>query len=143
MCLEFILPLIILLFCYGRILWILTKRIDSNFNNSGNKVDTFQIARTNTIKTLLIVALCFIICWCNNQVYYLMYNIGYKIDWNGTYYKFTVLMVFLNCTVNPFIYILKYQDFQKALKKLLCCEKNKAREDFNTQRSNISTISST
>ena len=103
-CIQFIIPLVVLLYCYGRILWILTRRIDSHM---GSQTDTFQVARTNTIKTLLIVALCFIICWSNNQIYYLMFNLGHGLDWNGVYYKFTVLMVFLNCTVNPFIYLLK------------------------------------
>ena len=119
---QFLIPLIILVYCYGRIVWILTRRIDSKLNNISTAKtgpDTFQTARNNTIKTLLIVALCFIICWSNNQVYYTMYNLGFKVDWNGVYYKFTVLMVFLNCTVNPFIYLVKYKDYQMALRSLL------------------------
>ena len=121
---QFLIPLIILVYCYGRIVWILTRRIDSKLNTTTNAnphADTFQTARNNTIKTLLIVALCFIICWSNNQVYYTMYNLGYKVHWNGVYYKFTVLMVFFNCTVNPFIYLVKYKDYQVALRSLLNC----------------------
>ena len=121
---QFLIPLIILVYCYGRIVWILTRRIDSKLNTTTNAnphADTFQTARNNTIKTLLIVALCFIICWSNNQVYYTMYNLGYKVDWNGVFYKFTVLMVFFNCTVNPFIYLVKYKDYQVALRSLLNC----------------------
>lgn len=138
-CIEFILPLLILLICYGRIIWILTRRIDSNFNKSGNQSDTFQLARTNTLKTFMIVALAFIICWSNNQVYYLMYNLGYRLDWTSTYYKFTVLMAFLNCTINPFIYLIKYQDFQMALKTLFCCDSQNTRNDSETQFSNSGT----
>ena len=116
---QFVIPLFVLVYCYGRILWILTRRIDSELNNTTNHTYTFQTARNNTIKTLLIVAICFVICWSNNQVYYTMYNLGYKVDWNGVYYKFTVLMVFLNCTVNPFIYLVKYKDYQVALRSCL------------------------
>ena len=132
---SFILPLLILLICYGRIIWILTRRIDSTFNNTGNKNDTFQLARTNTLKTFMIVALAFIICWSNNQVYFLMFNLGYDANWNGIYYKFTILMAFLNCTVNPFIYLMKYQDFQKAMKTFFCCDGQNNRNDFQTQLS--------
>ena len=142
-CISFILPLSILLICYGRIIWILTRRIDSNFSKTRNQNDKFELARTNTLKTLMTVALAFIICWSNNQIYYLMYNLGYHVNWNGTYYKFTVLMVFLNCTINPFIYLIKYQDFQKALKSLLCCGGQNTRNDSETQLSNSGTTVTT
>ena len=138
-CVQFIIPVLILFYCYGRILWIITKRIDSNFNRNVTQTDMFQAARNQTIKLLVIVALFFVICWSNNQVYYLMYNLGYGIDWNGTYYQFTVLMVFLNCTINPFIYIVKYKDYQEALRNLLCCTKQqKGENELNTSLSRIS-----
>ena len=90
--------------------------------NIGNtNEDKFQLARKNIIQTLLIVGLCFIICWSQNQVEYLMYNLGYPIDFSTNYHKFTVLMVFINCTVNPFIYLIKYRDYQEAFKKLYHC----------------------
>ena len=108
-----------MIYCYGRILWVLTRRIDSTLNDTVNKGDTFLLARKNTIKSFILVAVCFTICWAFNVVFNLKFFIGYKVDWSGTYYKFTILMVFLNCTVNPFIYLIKYQDFQKALKKSL------------------------
>ena len=112
-------------------MWVLTRRISSNL--SGVKNDKFEIARTNTIKTLLLVALCFVICWSNNQVYYLMYNLGFNVDWNSSFYQSTVVMAFLNCTINPFIYLAKYQDFQTALK--LFCGCGKSRDSRNTELS--------
>ena len=56
---QFIGPLIILVYCYGRIVWVLTRRIDSSLdnsegNNSSNNLkinNTFLLARANTIKT--------------------------------------------------------------------------------------------
>ena len=111
----------------------LTRRIDSSLdnserNNSSNNLEinnTFLLARANTIKTFLMVGISFFICWVNDEVYYLMYNLGYDTDWNGIYFKFCVIMVFLNCTVNPFIYLIKYQDYQLALKIFLGCNYNK------------------
>ena len=148
---QFIMPLIILVYCYGRIVWILTRRIDTDIHVVGtasesnisydktkvNRRDKFQLARRNTIKTFLLVGICFIICWSNNQVYYLMYNVGYDVNWNGIYYQFTVLMVFLNCTINPFIYLTKYQDYQRALMKLFGRKKQKFGDDYEKQ-SNLS-----
>ena len=144
---QFFIPLMVLVICYGKIVWVLTRRINTDLikpksamNDSENvsnptdyaKImtqatdtgkDKFQLARRNTIKTLLIVACCFIICWSQNQVRYLMFNCGYDLDFNSTYHQFTILMVFLNCTVNPFIYLFKYRDYQEALKKCLHCNK--------------------
>ena len=93
----FILPLIILVYCYGRIVWVLYRRVNTNTTESqSNLGDKFLLARKNTIKTFLLVGLCFIICWIQNQIYYFMYNLGYDIDWNSAYYKYSVLMIFLN-----------------------------------------------
>ena len=128
---TFLVPLIILIYCYVRIVWILTGRIDSKIGGIAAKNDKFEIARTNTIKTLLLVALCFVICWSSNQIYYLMYNFGFSVNWNSTFYQFTVILVFLNCTINPFIYLAKYQDFQTALKS--CCGYRKSTDGRNTE----------
>ena len=118
----FILPLTILVYCYGRIVWVLHSRIGNNTSESqSNLDDKFELARKNAIKTFLLVGLCFILCWIQNQVYYLMYNLGYDISLSGPYFNYTILMIFLNCTVNPFIYLIKYDDYQKALKNFMCC----------------------
>ena len=45
-----------------------------------------------------------------------MYFLGYDVDWNGLYYKFCIGMVYINCTINSFVYLIKYQDYQRALK---------------------------
>ena len=89
--LIFILPLIILVYCYGRIVWVLHRRINTNTTESqSNLGDKFLLARKNTIKTFLLVGLCFIICWSQNQVYYLMFNCGFDADWNSIYYTYTI-----------------------------------------------------
>ena len=105
--------------------------------------DKFQLARRNTIKTLLIVGCGFIICWIQNQVSYLLYNLGYPPDFNGTYFQYTVLTGFLNCTVNPFIYLAQYKDYQMALKLCLRCNAEISKHsDGYSQQSYISNSNS-
>ena len=151
---QFILPLIILIYCYGRIVWVLTRRIDKSSmiiatvtsprNRMEDQIrDKFQLARTNTIKTFLLVGLCFIICWSNDQIYFLMYNLGYEANFNSIYWKFNVLMVFVNCTVNPFIYLIKYRDYQQALREFCGCRKQEDREESETKRSTVYTSETT
>ena len=163
MFIQFFGPVMVLIICHGKIVWVLTRRINTDLMknksttvNSDNicgptvnartvtqVVDTgkdkFQLARRNTIKTLLIVGLCFIMCWSQNQIIYFMHNCGYKLNFNSTYFNFTILMVFINCTVNPFIYLIKYRDYQKALKIFFHC--NKMQRNDNTLTS--STMSMT
>ena len=160
MFIQFFIPVLVLIFCYGKIVWVLTRRINTNLlktksemgnsdNTTGPEVkaktirqivdnakDKFQTARRNTIKTLLIVGLCFIICWSQNQVLYFMYNCGYDLNFNSTYLNFTVLMVFLNCTVKPFIYLVKYRDYQEALKTFFQC--SESGNKFNSSLMSIS-----
>ena len=80
----------------------------------------FELARNNVIKTLFIVVFFILICYLGIEVLFICYNLGYKVDWNSGYYKFTVIMVFLNCTINPFIYLINYKDFQTALMRQFC-----------------------
>ena len=74
-----------------------------------------------------------------------MYNIGYKADWNSTFYQFTVVMVFINCTINPFIYLAKYQDFQTALKSFCGCRKSPDCKDteMNFGQASLSVVGTT
>ena len=137
--LKVLLPLIILIFCYGKIVWILSRRLDFNTNSGNLHSDKFQLAKTNTIKTMFLVALFFIIYLSNDEIYFLMTNLGFKAGWNSLYYKFTMVMTFFNCTVNPFIYLFKYQDFHKALKKSLGCTNFNNVEESETRCSTITT----
>ena len=148
-CIQFIGPVIILIYCYGRIAWILTKRIDSNLENTrstSNVEDAikskFLKARNNTIKTVLLVGICFIICWINDEVYYLMYNLGYDADWNGTYFKFCVAMIYLNCTVTPIVYLISYQDYHRALREFCFKSKTHSRDVESTSSVSTNTYSS-
>ena len=139
---EFLIPFLILALCYGRILWMLPRRMDSNLDTRTNQSDTFQVARRNTIKTFLLVGVFFVICWSSSKIYYLMYSFGSKPDWDGTFYKFAVIMAFGNCTINPFIYLIKYKDYQKALKSCFSCGKRDSRKTTNQTPGNRSISSS-
>ena len=91
-----------------KIVWMLTRRINidlitdkSKGSNTGQLSDTgvkvkaitkdehkdkFQLARRNTIKTLLLVGLCFIICWSQNQVLYLMHTTDTEFSVTDLFY---------------------------------------------------------
>ena len=158
---QFFIPVMVLIICYGQIIWVLTRRVNTDLMENKSKSTTdncdttinvstitksvdpgkekFQLARRNTIKTLLIVGLCFIICWSQNEILFFMYNCGYDIQFNSVYFDFTLLMVFINCTVNPFIYLIKYRDYQEALRKFFHSDKDQGMS--NSLDSSIKSIS--
>ena len=140
---EFLIPFLILTLCYGRILWMLSRRMNFNLDNRSSQSETFQVARRNTIKTFLLVGVFFVICWSSSKIYYLMYSFGFKPNWDGTFYKFAVIMAFGNCTINPFIYLMKYKDYQKALKSCLMCCHRDGNKTTNQKPSNISSSGTT
>ena len=140
---QFFVPLIILTFCYGRIIFVLSKRASSNHDRKESKNDQFELAKRNTINTFLIISVCFVICWTNSRVFYLMFNLGYGFDWESTYSTFATLMAFGNCTINPFIYLIKYRDYQTALKSCLFCKQRGRGGNKEHQQDTIGTSLST
>ena len=118
---EFLVPLVILVYCYGRILWVIRARIGSKMGSEDAHTVKFELARNNVIRTLFIVSFFFVICFLGSEVHYILYGLGFEVKWSGEGYKFTVCMLFLNCTINPFIYLINYKDFQRALMRQLCC----------------------
>ena len=117
-------------------------------NNLSNQNITFEVARRNTLKTFVLIGVSFIICWGPDQIYFLLYNLGFEmnIGINSSFIKFVIFFVFLNCTINPFIYIIKYKDYQVALRKLCKCRSTGEREHLELKSSSnnisVATISS-
>ena len=54
---------------------------------------------------------------------YLLFLFGYPLDFESVYWDVIVQMVFLNCTINPFIYLVKSKDFQNALGEFLASKR--------------------
>ena len=127
---QYIIPLFVLVFAYGSIIYVLHRKagdgVGHTASHGANNRELLMIkARTNVIKTLVIVAVCFIVCWGPNQLLFLIYNTGVDVDYNSWYYHWTVMMTFLNCCVNPIIYTFKYEEFKHCLWHMLCGDKSK------------------
>ncbi|XP_038046735.1 beta-1 adrenergic receptor-like [Patiria miniata] len=86
------------------------------FYEAGEPGESLMRARRNTFKTLLIVCAAFIICWTPNQIFFFLSNLGLKVDFSSPIFYITIGMVALNSCLNPFIYAIKYKQFQKGLK---------------------------
>ena len=49
-----------------------------------------------------------------------LFVIGYYKDLSGYYYLSSVLVMLLNQSVNPYIYCIRYKEFQIQMKMLFC-----------------------
>ena len=74
-------------------------------------------AKRNVAKTLAIVTACYFICWLPNQIYVILYLTG-VIPAFGDIFGLTVILAFINCCINPIIYIGKYDAFRTGLSLL-------------------------
>ncbi|KAI0213807.1 Cholecystokinin receptor [Lamellibrachia satsuma] len=77
-------------------------------------------AKKNVLKMLTYVTASYFICWIPNKIYIIMYMLGITSDF-GIIYQSTVILVFINCCINPIIYIAKYNAFKMALTALFRC----------------------
>ena len=156
--LALFIPVLLLTFIYGRIAWILARKLDNDIltdkrdgdqsqrghNTVNSATDmrkkNYELAKRNTIKILVLVGVCFIICWSGNQIWLLLFNFGWQVNWDSPAYQFFVLMICVNCTINPFIYLAQYKEYQNALKELIC-GKRKSRSLNENQSNDTSVIS--
>ncbi|XP_038046736.1 prolactin-releasing peptide receptor-like [Patiria miniata] len=120
---TYCLPVSIMLVVYIHITVVLKKgagRIQPGPAAAGPSTEgqgeSLMRARRNTFKTLLIVCAAFIICWTPNQIFFFLFNLGVKVDFSSPIFYITIGMIALNCCLNPFIYAIKYKQFQKGLK---------------------------
>ena len=61
----------------------------------------------------------FVACWTLNEIFFFVNTIHHVIDFSGWLYHLSVVLVFANSCINPFIYAAKYRDFQTAVKRMI------------------------
>ena len=106
-------PLGVIIFSYTKIILELRKRSKARVgNNNQDARNILTRANINVIKTLIVVAIFFVICWTPVSINYALYNLG-LID-NFVNPTFDAIVV-LNLCVNPFIYCFTYERFQKQV----------------------------
>ena len=120
---QYFFPLCVFIFCYSRMAMVLHKRVGHASDSGGQHTrnESMARARSNVFKTMALVSLMFVLCWTMNQMYWFLFNLGVDVTTNSDFYNSIVAMIFINCCVNPIIYIVKYESFQKGLQHYLHC----------------------
>ena len=116
---QYFIPIIVFITCYTKIFICLRTGVQPETQPNPNEPTSQKArARRNVLKTLVIVVLCYIMCNSWNQFLFLSFNFGYHLDYESAFYNFTVIAMFTNSCINPFIYALKYKTFQKEFRKV-------------------------
>lgn len=80
-------------------------------------------------KTLLAVILAFVFCWIPRGVANLWAIFVSREDVPRALEYSSTVFVFFNAAVNPVLYGVLHQDFNRAFKQIICCEPTKAKEN--------------
>ena len=123
---AFFLPMAIHIMLYCHMVVVLRRRAAALKNghqhpthSGSDPVQKMPKAQKNLLKTMAVVTVCFFFCWSWNQLAFFFYNLGVNYDLSSDFHLFTITAVNLNSCINPFVYIVKYEEFKAAAGKLL------------------------
>lgn len=96
-------------------------------------------AAVNVIKTMALLSTAFCLLSSPNGIWYILYELNVKgVTLDSTLYHITIISVFCNCCINPFLYSFQYKEFQESA-KMLICRRCKSDQNRNTFVSTVST----
>ena len=133
----YLIPLVVLTYFYGHMLFIIRKQAQKrDSQRSGPKQDSqkkngLTFAQVNLVKTFILVAVLYMVCWTPTQLYCLLFGIkdviGMKFSnpFKDLGYKTGVALAMFNVCVNPFIYAYKFEAFKKQTARLFSRLKSK------------------
>ena len=116
---DFLIPLTVFFYCYGRIVVVVGSTRSNMADISNTLSHTTARIQTNVIRTLILVSATFIVCWTPCEINRMLLYTR-VIPFNSSYYVI-VAVAFLNAAVNPLIYAAKYQPVRKRLLNLIGC----------------------
>jgi len=126
----FLIPLIMFVYCYGRIVMVMRKqmRVMAGHNAEGSAQNASQAQsnriKWNVIKTMIIVSAFFILCWFPLNIYIVVVENPMETSEFTIGYLMTVFLPYVNISVNPFIYAIKHEGVRSVLVRMIRCRRN-------------------
>ena len=142
----FFFPFLFILSLYLSIFLHLQKMASQNHLSKGqsNQMNTMDRAKTNVLKTLVLLSSCFFLCWGWNVTLFLLFTLGVPLSFDTPFYNFSVFMININCCVNPFCYAVQYREFQEQARSIFCnCKVLSNKHGISTvENSEVQTVAS-
>ena len=117
----FVLPGVTMLVLYtvmGVFLWRSQQLQKQMTSQSVKKNDLLGKAQMNIFFTCLTLLVLFLTCWVLNRVNTMLF-LAHVVPFNRILYDVSSMLIVINSVVNPFIYTIRYDEFQLHLKMLL------------------------
>ena len=99
----------------------LSLRKSQVFQNSDSSTqsDKLHKAQMNLLQTCVILMVMFVLCWTNHVIRIILISGGYFMHLRTSYYPSTALLIVINSCLNPFVYCVRYKEFQGQVKRLI------------------------
>ncbi|XP_077984590.1 histamine H2 receptor-like [Glandiceps talaboti] len=123
---QYFVPLVVMAVAYTRCVLVLRKdpladaKVSTSAQTNTAKDKSLKMASRNVLKMLVLVFLAYAICWGPNQVMFMLYCVGVNVNIFKTYFQVFIVLGYINTAINPFIYALKYKQFQRGIKLVFC-----------------------
>lgn len=147
--LFYVLPLIVLVVFYTRIVIEIQKRENGNLgwrHGSNSSHTRRNKSRRAVIKMLVVVVATFFICWSPFHIQHLLspyltqvVDIETAIILNTALFMMSGIFYYTSCTINPIIYNLMSNRYRTAFRQTLCGKRkgNRATNGFSTARRSV------
>ena len=81
-------------------------------------------SQLNIFKTLVTISLAFFLCYTPNKVYNALSTVYTDVAFSEPAYYGSVVCVFLNVCLNPFIYATRHEQLKRRMKEMVCGKKS-------------------
>ncbi len=132
-----VLPVSLMVGCFCHMAYVMHQRSNKTAPTGGLAV-TFVRAKTSILKTLILFCITFVVCWSYNIWVWALsfFNVVDASYFTTFKFHISVLLLFLSCSINPFIYSLNYKKFRNGLKKTFakCNKQQQQQQQFESSR---------
>ena len=80
---HFFIPLLVVSFLYGHMFILLKRKAKSKDSSSSNRTDVMEKARSNVFRTMLLITICYGLCYVFNCTYITLVTIGIFTSFTG------------------------------------------------------------
>ena len=122
----FLCPVALFIICYGHMLCVLKSRrkVHMAMAEAGTDHNSSKLSKTeiNLTKVMVIVSICFIVCWGPIFIHYALYGLAVVpgLSLSSPLYSYLTRLCCFNSCINPLVYAFKYDDFKRNLKRMIC-----------------------
>ncbi len=130
---HWLIPMVSYVCIYSHIFFVVRKSriaVESNSvpegtssqSSDGTQTRSISPAEKKVLQTLVLVCLMYALCVTPLHIYYLLYNLGYDLDFSSNAYYVCLVLVMANCATNPFVYLANVKEFRTGLRMIFVCQ---------------------